>query len=62
MEKILCFLGIHNFSKWEYIGVKDKYQIFLKRTCHRCGKIEYYEGIVETDVVTGEVSPYFHKN
>lgn len=62
MKKLWCLLGVHSYSKWEHVGMKGKYEEKLKRRCINCGKLDYYDGIVETCIETGEKSPYVFKN
>lgn len=60
MKNIRCFFGFHRFEKWEYTGKIGKYQEQLKRRCERCGKIEYYEGLTQICIESGEKSPYIY--
>jgi hypothetical protein len=45
---LFCILG-HNWSFWKYVKASGRYDEMLKRTCHRCGKVEFYTGTVEID-------------
>ena len=62
MKNIWCFFGVHKFGKWEHIGMRGRYQERLKRRCGNCGELEFYDGMVETCIETGEKSPYVFKN
>lgn len=61
MKNILCFFGFHKFSNWEHIGMLGKYKERLKRRCKNCGKLDFYDGLVETCIKTGEKKPYKFK-
>jgi len=57
---ILCLLGIHKWSDWEYVGDIGRYEQKLKSTCERCSKSKIYIGITDQDQETRKFSP--HKN
>lgn len=49
LHKLLCFVGIHN---WESIYRKSKceyypFPILVSKTCTKCGKIKFKEGMTE---------------
>jgi len=56
-----CFY--HKFDTWVHIetlnneiGKPDK----LIRKCLKCDKKEYYIGLTNTDIITGEKTPYIY--
>ena len=64
-KNIWCFLGIHKWSKWRFIGHGfgkfgdgDK----LSRHCEKCKKEDCYIGITEVCMTTGEKTPYIMKH
>lgn len=61
-KNIKCLLGFHDFSKWELIGMNNRFKQKLKRRCKNCGKLDFYEGMVNICIETGEKTPYVHKN
>lgn len=62
LSKILCFLNIHKYGDWEYVGELNSHQEHLKRICKTCGKIDNYKGFTETCITTGKKSPYVFKH
>jgi len=60
--KLLCLIGIHKWSSWEYIGDIGRYEQKLKSTCDRCGKPKIYIGITDQDIETRKLSPYKYKH
>ena len=45
---IFCILG-HKWSFWKYVKASGRYDEMLKRTCNRCGRVEFYTGMVDLD-------------
>lgn len=62
MKDILCFFGFHKFGKWESVGMIGNNNEKLKRKCFNCGKLDFYNGMVEKCIESGEKSPYVFKN
>ena len=60
MINLLCFLG-HKWSQWTHVG-GYKSNTILKRKCLRCHKEHPYMGMIETDISSGEKSPYTFKS
>jgi len=58
-----CLLGIHKYQEnWVFIEKINIYEDKLAKLCKRCGKTKVYVGMTETDIITGEKSPYVFKN
>ena len=62
MKNIRCFLGFHEYSKWEHVKLLNKSQERLKRKCNNCGKFNFYDGLTEICIETREKRPYIFKN
>ena len=59
---ILCFIGIHKWTKWKFKKEISSFEDHLKRKCKRCKKIDNYKGPTEVCIVTGHLSPYGFKD
>ena len=57
MKKLLCIIGIHDFGKWSYVKPIGRYEHKLMKKCSRCNKTESYTGTIETNKLTGEITP-----
>lgn len=51
---IKCIFG-HKYDDWLYVKPIGRYEHKIKRVCKKCGKIEYYEGLIKNSIETGKI-------